>query len=78
MHDVATGKVKHAQSIQPSLRMPVGVGHRAIDDNMPECDKDDHRVIFHAVSETAADEAGGDDGEGQLVGAEEGLGNGRC
>jgi hypothetical protein len=78
VNNVASSIIKNPQSVQPSLRMPVGMGDGTVDNKMPECDEDDHGVVFHAISETAADEAGGDDGECKLIRAEYGFRNGRC
>ena len=48
----------------------------AVHQRVPQRDERDEALILHAVGERAGDERGGDDGEGELVDPEHGLGDG--
>jgi len=68
--DAAAGRVQ-----QPS-HAPDHVGHRTINDERPERQKDRHGAELHAFGKGAGDQRRGDDGEHQLVDHEGLLGNG--
>ena len=57
--------------------MNVGVSYRAVHDDMPQSDEDNHRMVFHAIGETATDDTSCADSESKLERAEERLRNGR-
>ena len=58
------------------MKVPVGMGERAVDKKMPDDNEDNHGVILHAVSKAAADEGRSNDCKRQLKCAKKGLGNG--
>ena len=78
MDNIASSVVKNTKSIQPSLRMPIGMGDGAVDNKMPECDEDNHGVVFHAISETSTNKTSRNNSECELISAENGLRNGWC
>ena len=57
------------------MKVPVGMGERAVDKKMPEDNEDNHGVILHAVSKAATDEGCSNDRKGQLKRAKKGLRN---
>ena len=56
-----------AGGVQQAADAPDHVGHRAIDEQRPEGEKDGHGAELHALGEGAGDQRRRDDGEHELV-----------
>jgi hypothetical protein len=76
MDHIPPGIVDDTDAVQVAVRVPVHVSDGAVDHEVPQAERDEHRAKLHSVSESTTDERGGDDREGQLEGAEERLGYG--
>ena len=74
VNDNSAGKVHDAQLAEPAAA-PGHVADRQVDHDEPESREEHHREEFHALDKGADHQRRGDDREGHLEGAEEGLGN---
>ncbi len=76
MNDVTAGVVEGASAEQETVGGPLPMCDDAVHEEMPKEDEDDHRRELHSLSKGAADDCGGDDGEGALEHHEDGFRDG--
>jgi hypothetical protein len=77
MDRIAAGVVQRASLKQETFGMPTSVRDRTIHKEVPQSREYEHRHELDAISITAGDKGGRNNGEGELIHAINGLRNGR-
>eukprot|EP00960_Hanusia_phi_P040923 754739-Hanusia_phi.AAC.1 len=60
MHHISACEVQTSRSFEKSARSPRPVSDRAVDEEMPHGDKDEHSAVAHPLRERAADDGSAD------------------